>query len=209
MGIPQCKVMSRPRISSNPCSYLSFFRPLSERQGAERKTPNALEALRTKAQDRLKKKLRYAKSAPNLGDQSAPLRQGVTPVVLTPTEVVTKNIGGGSQRDLASPCKSATSEAVPQQEDADENAIYFTIDPNWRASRGSAQFEAITPIPNSFTSFLERPDSPLLHRHYSLDQLSFLALQATKTLTDMEFPRVYPRGEVLHPIDELHAYLEP
>ncbi|KAF8557102.1 hypothetical protein OG21DRAFT_1520677 [Imleria badia] len=44
--------------------------------------------------------------------------------------------------NLISPGKLATPEAVPQQEDMDENAVDFTVD--WRGSRGSVQFEAIT-----------------------------------------------------------------
>ncbi|KAF8557104.1 hypothetical protein OG21DRAFT_1495021 [Imleria badia] len=185
-------------------------RSFTDNQEAEKKAPNALEVLRAMAQDRLKKKLRYAKSAPNLSDQAASLRRGVTfqPAVPTLVEAATKDIRGSSLRNLTSPGKLATPEAVPQQEDMDENAIYFTIDPNWRASRG-VQFEAITPIPDSPTSLLGRSDSPLLHRHLSLDQLSFAALQATRTFAAMEFPEVYSRDEVLHPIDELHAYLEP
>lgn len=161
----------------------------------------------------MKKKLRYAKSAPDLGGQAAPLGRRVTfqPVapLRRPVEAVRKDIGGSCPRNPTSPGELATPEAVLQPEDIDENAIYFTIDPSWRASRGSAQFRSITPIPESPTSF-GRSDSPLLHRHHSLDQLSFAAQQATKSFTAMEFPEVtvYPSDEVLHPIDELHAYLE-
>jgi hypothetical protein len=161
------------------------------------------------AQDRLKKKLRYAKSAPNLGDQAAPLGRGVAfqPSAPLPVGAVPKDIGGNSPRNPTLPGELATPEAVFQPENMEENAIYFTIDSSWRASRGSVQFQFITPIPDSPTS-LGRSDSPLLHRHHSLDQLSFAAQQATKAFTAMEFPEVYPSDEVLHPIDELHAYLE-
>ena len=157
------------------------------------------------AQDRLKKKLRCAKSAPNLGDQAASFRRGGTfqPAVPIPVGAAPKEIGSSSSRYPASPGKLLTPEAVLQQEDTDENAIYFTVDPNWRASRGSAELEPITAIPDSPVSS-GRPDSPLLHRHYSLDQRSFAGVHVTNTLCAME----YPSGDVLHPIDELHAYLE-
>lgn len=156
------------------------------------------------AQDRLKRKLRYAKSAPNLGDQVAPLRRValLQPPMPMPVEAMPKDEGLNGPRDRTSPGKTLTPDVTVQQEDMDENAIYFTIDPNWRASRGSVQFECITPIPDNATS--DRPDSPLLHRHYSLDQLSFAAQQTTT----MEFPELYPRREVPHPVDELHSYLE-
>lgn len=161
------------------------------------------------AQDRLKKKLRYAKSAPNLNDPAAPLGRGVTfqPAAPLPVEAVPQNIEGNSPRSLTSPGELATPEAVLSPEDMEGNAIYFTIDSSRRASRGSVQFHFITPIPDSPTS-LGRSDSPLLHRQHSLDQLSFAAQQATKAFRAMEFPEVYPSDEVLHPIDELHAYLE-
>lgn len=163
------------------------------------------------AQDRLKKKLRYAKSAPNLGDQAASLERGATlqPAVPIPAEVAPKNVEASSPRTPSSPSESATPEAVLQPGDMDENAIYFTIDPNWRASQGSVQFQFITPIPDSPTS-LGRQDSPLLHRHHSLDQLSFAAQDATKVSTTMEFPdEVYSGDEGLHHIiDELHTCLE-
>lgn len=172
-----------------PSSYLGFFRPFCETQQAERKVPNALEVLRAMAQDRLKKKLRYAKSAPNLGDQVAPLERGAAfqPAMPTSAKVAPKNAEASSPRTLSSPSESATPEAVLQPEDMDKNAIYFTIDPNWRASQGSVQFQFITPIPDSPTS-LGRGDSPLLHRHHSLDQLSFAAQEVTKASTTIEFP---------------------
>ncbi|KAG8213451.1 hypothetical protein J3R82DRAFT_11967 [Butyriboletus roseoflavus] len=185
-------------------------RPFSETQEAGKKVPNALEKLRVMAQDRLKKKLRYAKSAPNLGDQAAPTEREVTPQPPVPmsAEAPPRDVEASSPRTPSSPSGLATPEAILQPEDVDENAIYFTIDPNWRASQGSVQFQFITPIPDSPISFKGRSDSPLLHRHYSLDQLSFAAQEATTALTTMEFPDMYPSDEVLHPIDELHAYLE-
>ncbi|KAG6370821.1 hypothetical protein JVT61DRAFT_11032 [Boletus reticuloceps] len=174
----------------------------SETQEEEKKAPNALEVLREMAQGRLKKKLRYAKSAPDLGNQAAPLRRGVKfqHPVSTPVKATPKNMGASSARNITPPRGSAIPEAVLQQGDMDENAIYFTIGPNWRASQGSVQFEPITPIPDSPTS-LGRPDSPLLHRPHSLHQL---AQRAAATLTARDFPKTYP-GD---PIDELHAYLE-
>lgn len=209
MGILHRKVML-PHIPRFPSSYLCLFRPFPETQEAEKKVPNPLEKLRTMAQDRLKKKLRYAKSAPNLGDQAAPLKRGATlelPAVPIPAEAVPEDVTATSPRTLSSSGELATPEAVLQPEDMDENAIYFTIDPNWRASQGSVQFQFITPIPDSPTS-LGRSDSPLLHRHHSLDQLSFAAQQAIKAPTTMEFPEEHPSDEVFRLIDELHTYLE-
>lgn len=154
------------------------------------------------AQDRLKKRLRQAKSAPNLGDQAASLGRGVPPV-----KVVPKDVSASSSRVSSSSAQPAIPEAVPQPEEMDENAIYFTIDPTWRESQRSIRFECITPIPDGPTS-LGRPDSPLLHRQHSLDQLSSAAQQTIETLTVMELPVVYASDEGLHPIDELHACLE-
>lgn len=187
-------------------SYLFYFRHFSETQEAAKKAPNALEILRTIAQDRLKKKVRYTKSAPNLGDQAVPLGRGFTfqPASL-PVEAVLKDRGGGTPRHPTSPGELATPETGLQPEHMDANAICFTIDPGWRASQGSVQFQFITPIPDSPTS-LGRPDSPLLHRHHSLDQLSFAAQQC-RAMNAMGVPEVNLSDEVLHPIDELHAYL--
>ncbi|KAH0832884.1 hypothetical protein J3R83DRAFT_11836 [Lanmaoa asiatica] len=184
-------------------------RTFSETQEAEKRVPNTLEILRSMAQNRLRKKLRYAKSAPNLGNQATSSDREVTlqPPVPIPVEVAPTDVEASSPRTLTSPSELATPKAILQPEEMDENAIYFTIDPNWRASQDSVQFEFITPIPDGPTS-LGRPDSPLLHSHHSLDQLSFAAQEATKTLTTMEFSEVYPSDEVLHPIDELHTYLE-
>lgn len=198
-----------PQISSNPVSYLAFPRSVSEKQEVQKKSSNALKILRAIGQDRLRKKLRYARSAPNLGDQSAPLRRGVAlpPAIPRPVEVVPKDASAGSPCTPSSVGEIATPKSVLDPEDMDGNAIYFTMDPAWRASQGSAQFQFITPIPGSPTS-LGRPDSPLLHRHYSLDQLSFAAQEATRALTAKGFPVAYPSDEILHPIDELHAYLE-
>lgn len=149
------------------------------------------------AQGRLKKKLRYTRSAPNL---VAPSERGVT---LQPAVPRPKDASASNPRILPPPGELATPEAVLQSEDMDKNAIYFTIDPTWRVSQGSMGFQFITPIPDSPTS-LGRPDSPLQHRHHSLDQLSFAAQQPTA----MESPVAYPGDQILHPIDELHTYLE-
>lgn len=202
MGIPERKVTLPPRISSSPSSDLGFFRPFSEAQEAEKKAPSALEKLRVMAHGRLKKKLRYAKSAPNLGDQAAPFERDThQPPLPVPAEALPKVAEASSPRTPSSPSELGTPEPILQPEDMDENAIYFTIDPNWRASQDSVQFQFITPVPDSPTS-LGRPDSPLLHRHHSLDQLSFSAQDST-TMEEM-----YPSDVDLHPIDELHAYLE-
>lgn len=160
------------------------------------------------AQGRLKKKVRYTKSAPNLGDQAVRLGRRFTlqPAAPLPVEAVLKDRGTGTSRNPTSPGELAAPETVLQPEHMDANAICFTIDPSWQASQGSVQFHCITPIPDSPTS-LGRPDSPLLHRHHSLDQLSFAA-QRCRTLNAMEAPEANLSDEVLHPIDELHAHLE-
>ncbi|KAG9314811.1 hypothetical protein JVU11DRAFT_3902 [Chiua virens] len=172
--------------------------PSSVAQEVEKKT-GALQVLRTMAQDRLKRKIRCAKSTPNLTERVT------RPSVTAPMCVVTVPKDGDASGSSIQPSSRKSATTMPP-EDLDADGIYFTLDPNSRFSQDSVRFQPITPIPGSTTAF-GRPDSPLLHRHYSLDQLAFSAQEAAR-MSAMELPLEHAGDEVVRLIDEVQAYLE-
>jgi hypothetical protein len=167
---------------------------------------NALEILRSKAQQRLMTKLKCTKSTPNLSGQlKAAVQASATGAPAVPAVVRAAPTAkeAASAPVSLSPKELPASEMVPELETLDDNAIYFTIDPDWRASQGSVVFQFITPIPSD-DDLHGRPDSPLIHRHHSLDQLAFAYQQSMSMAPSEErSTNTYP-----HPIDELHSFLE-
>lgn len=164
MGISQRKV--RHLHISGFLPYLALLRPTLEKQETGKKSLSALEILRAIAKDRPRKKLRCAKSAPNLSARVTPLRGAKLEFAVPSAVEAVPNDAPAS-----GPCtRSATPEVVIQPEDMDKNGIYFTVDPTWRTSQGSVRFQFITHIPDRPIS-LWRPDSTLLHRRQSLSRL--------------------------------------
>ncbi|KIK92179.1 hypothetical protein PAXRUDRAFT_147857 [Paxillus rubicundulus Ve08.2h10] len=170
---------------------------------SEKKVTNGLEILRLRAQQRLMTKLKCTKSTPNLSGQlkvavqaSATGAPAVVRAAPIPGEAASAPVP-------SSPEELPASEMVPELETLDNNAIYFTIDPDWRASQENVLFKSITPVPSD-RDLYDRPDSPLLHRHHSLDQFAF-ACQRSMSIAPGEerSTNTYPR-----PNDEFHSFLE-
>ncbi|KAF9234232.1 hypothetical protein BU15DRAFT_65900 [Melanogaster broomeanus] len=177
----------------------------SDAGNSEKKVVNALEILRSKAQQRLITKL--TKSTPNLSAQVKAAVQGSStgPPATPEISKAAPTAGGATSPCVPSvPAKPLDHEVLAELEKFDKNAIYFTIDPEWRASQGSVVLKFITPIPSDYGPN-GRPDSPLLHRHHSLDQLA-CAHDDWQPLMSMEFPEECLDNT--HPVDELHSFLE-
>ncbi|KAF8841795.1 hypothetical protein BDN67DRAFT_1068238 [Paxillus ammoniavirescens] len=194
-----------PSITTKTQKRWGFLsaRKLSD-ANSEKKATNALEILRSKAQQRLMTKLKCTKSTPNLSGQvKAAVQASATGAPAVPAVVSFSQTAEETVRAPVplSPQEFPTSEMVPELETLDDNAIYFTID--WRGSQESVVFDFITPIPSD-DDLHGRPNSPLLHRHHSLDQLAFAYQQSTSMVTPEERSTdTYP-----HPVDELHSFLE-
>ncbi|KIJ67035.1 hypothetical protein HYDPIDRAFT_166428 [Hydnomerulius pinastri MD-312] len=184
-------------------------RKLSDAQKSEKKATSALEILRSKAQQRLMKKL--TKSTPNLvgeakaaAAQPGPSATEAAMAVLIPSPKANNATVPPTSSLPPKPRDSQNQEMVDEPEefvpDPDDTGIYFTMDPNWRASRGSeVMLMFISPIPGDDDPM---PDSPLLHRPHSLGDLSLPFQTPEPSGSD------HPAVVSLHPIDELHSYLD-
>ncbi|KAG6332176.1 hypothetical protein ID866_6915 [Astraeus odoratus] len=148
------------------------------------KIPSALQCLKHRAEQNLRKRLKNAISTPDLKDRVKATTQAeardVPPV--PPLTTAMQQATAMAHEDLV----------------ADDAGIYLTIESDWRNSRGEMMLTFLSPIPQDYDPF--RPDSPILHRHRSLCDL--------ETLTRAPPENGVALGPLdVHPIDELHSFL--
>ena len=132
-----------------------------------------------------------ARSTPNLKEVAKASAQEAPPVPPIPH-------GATLTPPTTQPPATPTDEEASEELEIDFNdgCIYLTLDPEWRSSQGDVFLKFLSPIPD------EIPDSPILHRCQSMDELQFRR--------NILMPRnqATPSGpKKIHPIDELHSYL--
>ncbi|KAH7884487.1 hypothetical protein F5I97DRAFT_1830946 [Phlebopus sp. FC_14] len=196
----------RPHDDSSVNEWLSTTLRLLQHK-ADAKATNALQSIRSKAQQRLMNKLKYAKSTPNLSGKDtaavkAEARIAPNPSKLTLPPKLAPVIRDEASKGEPAPKPEASSPLEELDVNVSDGGIYLTFDPEWRTSSGDVLLTFITPIAQEP---LARPDSPLLHRHRSLCELTtHFHFSGRHT----ESTRKQSADAALHPIDELHSYLE-
>jgi len=143
-----------------------------------------------------------ARSTPNLNAaakadaQEAPLVVPPIPCKATaPTPIIKQSTATPTIKQATNTPVNQSGEAASQEPEIDFNdgGIYLTFDPDGRTSCGDAVLTFLSPIPD------EIPDSPIIHRRHSSDELEAWHFNP--------MPQPTQTGPKMDAIDELHSFL--
>ncbi|KAH7928062.1 hypothetical protein BV22DRAFT_1126830 [Leucogyrophana mollusca] len=167
-----------------------FGRKLSDTQRPNKAALGIEKELSTKRSFKFLKKSKTTKSAPDLNGaaKAAAVKSSAVPVV-PPMPKVSLPAPKANNFDI----------------DINDGGIYFTCDSSWDASQGDATLIFVSPNRIDDAAVGEEPDSPLLHGSYSHADISSMRRLPLRRRSDY---RENPSPARMHPIDELHSFLD-
>ncbi|OAX39514.1 hypothetical protein K503DRAFT_865372 [Rhizopogon vinicolor AM-OR11-026] len=167
---------------------------------SDEQVPSSSKPIRSK---KFLSRAKAARSTPDLNASAKADAQHVSPAVPpipreapspAPAKQPAKAPAPATKQPEKPPTNQGGEAPAPELEiNLNDGGIYLTFDPDWRTSCGDVVLTFLSPIPD------EIPDSPIMHRRHSLDELHRQITprsQATST------------GAKMDPIDELHSFLE-